>query len=403
MGTRWLQLSLALVTALAVVATGPLPAAGQPPKDKVRIGFSLPLTGIYSAGAESQMNPYQLWAEQVNKKGGLLVKDLGKRLPVELVYYDDKSTPDTAVRVYEKLITGDKVDLVLAPWGTTIHFAIVPVIEKYKVPLIGNTASSVKLRELKTRYFWFITSSIPDRQTKVLVDMMKASGQIKSVAITYVQDLFARENLEYLRSYLTEAGLNVVMAKDYPIGVKDMIPVLTEIKRLNPDAYLSLSYPADSFLITAQAKEVGVNPKLMVELVGPAIVGFYEKFGPVTEGLVTMGHWSPKAPWPGAKQFYDDYVAKFKKRPDYLDSVLAFASGQILEQAVEKAGTLNWEKLRETIATGEFQTIYGPVKFTGPENLVTPAMWLQWQKGELEIVWPPASATSRLLIPKPAW
>ncbi|MFH1122661.1 MAG: ABC transporter substrate-binding protein, partial [Pseudomonadota bacterium] len=96
-------------------------------KDSIRIGFSMALTGIYSQGAVSQMNSYQLWKDQVNEKGGIFVKDLGRKVPVEYVYYDDKSSPDTAVRVYEKLITQDKVDLVFTPWGTTIHFAVAPL------------------------------------------------------------------------------------------------------------------------------------------------------------------------------------------------------------------------------------------------------------------------------------
>lgn len=373
-------------------------------KDSLRIGFSMALTGIYAPAAESQMNPYNLWREEVNQRGGLLIKDLKKKLPVEFVYYDDKSQPDVAVRVYEKLITQDKVDLVLTPWGTTIHFAISPLAEKYQIPMIGTTASSVKLREFKGSYFWFITSSVPDRQMKALTEMLKAQKeQIKTVAILYIQDLFPRENLQFLEPALKEAGIQVVLDKDYPLGVRDLTSLLAEAKGKNPDAVIALTYPADSFLMTAQAKEVGLNPKLFVELVGPTIVGFYEKFGPATEGLVTMGHWSPKGNWPGAKEFFDKYVARWKKRPDYLDSSLSYVGCQILEQAIDKAGTLNRKKLRDVIASEEFSTINGPIKFSGPENSKTPSMWLQWQKGELEIVWPSEVATAKLLFPKPNW
>jgi branched-chain amino acid transport system substrate-binding protein len=373
-------------------------------KEKIQIGFSLSLTGIYAAGAESQMNAYTLWSEEVNKTGGIFVKDLKKKVPVEMVYYDDKSQPDVAVRVYEKLITQDKVDLVLTPWGTTIHFAIAPLSEKYKIPMIGTTASSVKLRDLKGSYFWFITSSVPDRQMKALGQLLKAQkDQIKTAAILYLQELFPRENLQFLELTLKEAGIQVILKKDYPTGVKDLSPLLTEAKGKNPDGVIALTYPADSFLLTAQAKEVGLNPKLFIELVGPAIIGFYEKFGGTTEGLITMGHWSPKGNWPGAKEFHEKYQTRWKKKPDYLDSSLAYIGCQILEQSIEEAGTLNRKKLRDIIATQEFSTINGSVKFTGLENLKTPSMWLQWQKGELEIVWPPEVATARLLFPKPIW
>lgn len=379
-------------------------AQKAPQKEKVKIGFSMALTGIYAPGAESQMNAYLLWAEEVNNKGGIYVKELNKKLPVELVYYDDQSQPDVAVKIYEKLITQDKVDLIMTPWGTTIHFAIAPLSEKYKIPLIGTTAASVKLRELKGSYFWFITACIPDRQMKAFADMLKAQkGQIKNASILYLQELFPRENLQFLEPALKKAEIQVVLKKDYPMGVKDLTPLLTEAKGKNADAVIALTYPADSFLMTGQAKEVGLNPKLFMELVGPAIIGFYEKFGPATEGLVTQGHWSPKGKWPGAKDFLEKYQNRWKKKPDYLDSSLAYIGCQILEQAVEKAGSLDRKKVRDAIATQEFSTINGPIKFSGLENLKTPSMWLQWQRGELEIVWPPEIATSKLLFPKPNW
>ena len=371
-------------------------------KETIRLGFSMALTGIYSQGAPSQMNAYQIWKEKVNEQGGIFVKDLGKKLPVEFVYYDDKSSPDTAVRVYEKLITQDKVDLVLTPWGTTIHFAIAPLAERYKFPMIGSTAASVKLREIKSRYFWFITSAIPDRQMKALVELLK-SLRITNVAIIYVQDLFPRENLQFLKPELEKAKIKTVMIKDYPIGAKDLTILLSQVKAKEPQALIALSYPADSFLITGQAQGVLLNPQFLFELVGPSISAFGQAFGKASEGIATMGHWSPKGPWPGAKEFETRYVKKWKTRPDYLDSVLSYVECQIIEQAIEKAGTLEREKIRDTIAQGEFKTINGPIRFTGTENLVTPSMILQYQKGDLEIIWPPESATAKPMYPKPEW
>ena len=121
-------------------------------------------------------------------------KNLARRLPVKLVYYDDKSEAETAVKVYEKLITDDKVDLLFSPNSTTIHFAIFPIAEKYKVPIVGSTAASVKLRELKSRYFWFITATMPDLNMKALVNFLK-SLKVKTVAVVNVQEIFPRENL----------------------------------------------------------------------------------------------------------------------------------------------------------------------------------------------------------------
>ena len=375
------------------------PATAQ---ESIRIGFSMALTGVYAQGAVSQINAYQVWKEQINEKGGILVKDLGKKLPVEFVYYDDKSSPETAVKVYEKLITQDHVDLLFTPWGTTIHFAVAPLAEKYRFPMVGSTASSVKLREIKSRYFWFITSCIPDKQMPALVELLN-SLDIKKVAIIYVQDLFPRENLQFLGPALDQAGIETVLTKDYPMGAKDLTTLLTDVKAAKPQALIALSYPADSFLLTGQTKGVGLNPSFLFELVGPSIAAFGQAFGAASEGIATMGHWSPKGPWPGAREFEERYVKKWEIRPDYLDSALSFVECEIIEQAIEKTGTLDRERIRDTIAHSEFQTINGPIRFTGTENPVTPSMILQYQAGDLEIIWPPKTATAKPLYPKPPW
>jgi branched-chain amino acid transport system substrate-binding protein len=371
-------------------------------KDQITAGFSMALTGIYSPMAVGQMGSYQLWEEVVNQQGGIYVKEYGKKLPIKLVYYDDKSQAEAAVKIYEKLITDDKVDVLLSPQSTTIHFAIAPLAEKYKVPIVGSTAASVKLREVSNRYFWFITACVPDRQMKALVDLLKSLG-VKKVAVIYLQDLFPRENLQFLQPELKKAGIQTVVTKDYPPGVKDLTTLLTEVKGKNPEAVIALCYPADAFLITTQAQEVGLDPKLLFELVGPLIDVFAPKFGGASDGITAMGHWSPKGRWPGAKEFYDRYVAKFNKKPDFLDSALSYSECQIVQQAIEGVGSLDRGKLRDFIATKEFQTINGPMKFTKSENLQTPSMVLQLQKGDVEVIWPEKEATAKPLYPKPGW
>ena len=403
MKKRTIWASFVVLTLFVISILLCLPHSKASAKDSIRIGFSMALTGIYSPMAAGQMPAYELWKADVNTQGGIYVKEYGKKLPVEFVYYDDKSQAETAIRIYEKLITEDKVDLVFSPQSTTIHFAIAPLAEKYMVPIVGTTAASVKLREMKNDYFWFITACMPDRQMRALVDLLKHL-EIRSIAIIYLQDLFPRENYQFFDPYVKEAEFDVVMRKDYPGGTKDFTTVLAEAKGKNPEAVIALCYPAGAFTMTTQAQEVGLNPKLFFQLIGPAVVGFESKFGvDVAEGLTTMGHWSPKGNWPGAKDFYDRFVAKYNKKPDYLDSVLSYTGCQIMQQAVEQVGNLDWKDLRAFIATNEFQTINGPVKFTGSENLRTPSMILQWQTGSIEIIWPEETATAKPLYPKPPW
>jgi branched-chain amino acid transport system substrate-binding protein len=357
---------------------------------------------MFSAGAEGQHEACTVWKEIVNKRGGIYVKEEGKKLPVDLVFYDDQSDPGTAVRVYEKLITQDKVDLILPPAATPTHFAVAPLAQKYKTPLIGSTAASVKLRDIKNDWFWFTTASMPDWQERALVDLLK-DLKVKTAAVAYLQDIFPKENLQYLEPYLKEAGINVVFLKDYPVAEKDLKTLLSQIKAKDPEAVIFLSYPADTFTIVTQAQEVGLNPKFMFNLVGPATIVFKPKFGPAAEGISTMGNWSPKMNTFGNKEFVEAIQAKYKKQPDALNGSLGYMPCQILEQAIDKVGSLDRQKLRDYIAANEFQSVQGPVKFSGSENTKAVAGILQWQKGALEVIWPNSIATAKPMYPKPAW
>ena len=184
--------------------------------------------------------------------------------------------------------------------------------------------------------------------------------------------------------------------------MKDLTATLTKIKQAAPDATLSLSYPPDSILYIKGARELDIKSPFQLVLIGPADYFFSKMFGSNLDGIVTMGHWSPHAAkWPKARPFYDLYMKKYGEPPDYLDSALAWMSIEILEQAVKTAG-LDKAKIREAISTQTFDTINGPVKFKGVENILTPTMFLQFQKGEAQIVWPASEATASF-EPKPAW
>lgn len=372
---------------LAIALMGEAALAAEP----VRIGFSIAQTGLFAAAAPSQLNAYELWKEEVNAAGGLDVA--GEKRPIEFVMYDDQSNPEQTVRIYEKLITEDRVDLLLAPWGTPMHFAIAGVLEKLQFPLVGNSAASVQLRELKPGNIWFPTSAIPDRMAAELAKMLKANGA-KSAAVLTNQLPFSLEIKQFLIPELEKAGISTPVNDEYPPDVKDMTALLGKVKQAAPDAVLALSYPNDSILYMNQAKEAGIAAPFQFVLVGPTIDFFGKMFGKDLDGIVTIGHWTPaKADWPKAKPFFDGYVAKFNANPDYLDSALAYMSCEILQQAVAKAG-LDKDKIREAISTTTFDTINGPVKFEGVQNATTPTSFLQFQDGQAQLVWPPEAATA---------
>jgi branched-chain amino acid transport system substrate-binding protein len=376
------------VTAIGVVS----PALAS---DPVRIGYTIARTGLFAAAAPSQEQAYTLWMEQMNAAGGL---DVGGTLrPVELVAYDDESDPAKAAQLYERLITSDRVDLLLAPWGTPHHLNVAGVVERYGFPMVGNTAASVAIRQVQPGNIWFPTSAIPDRIGAELARMLSASD-IGSVAILANVLPFSQETLQFLVPALREAGIEIRMQENYPPDISDMTPLLTQLRSAAPDAVIALTYPADAFLYTGQARELGINATIQFLLVGPTISAFGQAFGPAADGIVTLAHWSPEqAAWPRGPAFFDAYVARFGQEPDYLDSALAYMSAEILQQAVATAG-LDRDALRSAIANGTFDTINGTVSFEGVENSVTPTAFVQRQSGRMHLVWPPEIATAPLSL-----
>ncbi len=376
-------------TFLAAAALAPATRLAVAADNPVRIGYSMCLTGLFAQAAPSQ----------VNAAGGLEIS--GQRRPVEFVSYDDQSNPANAVRIYEKLITEDNVDLLAAPWSTPIHLAIAPVLAKHKFPMVGNTAASVKLREVKPGYIWFPTAVIPDKVGEELAAFM-AKENVKTAAVFANVLPLAQEIKAYLLPALEKNGIKLVANEDFPPDIKDMTTLISGANQSSPDAFIVLSYPSDTFLFATQAKQLNVKAPFVLSLIGATISAYQQAFGAGVDNMVTVGHWSPnQSKWPRARPFYDAYLAKYKEAPDALDSVLSYMSMEILQQAVATAG-LDKEKIREAIASQTFDTINGPVKFDGVQNTMTPTSFLQIQDGNLELVWPDSIKTKDFR-PKKGW
>ncbi len=387
----------ALATAPAALA---FPAIVRAQAAPVRIGYAIARTGPWAGGAQVSQEPnYLLWAEQQNAAGGMNVK--GSKRPIELISSDDRSDIETCVRTYEKLMGSDKVDLVLPPWGSNANFAVAPLANRYGYPFIAPTALSRQLIEMKLPYF-FLMLQQPKPMMEALVDMLKASGA-KTMVVIYVDDLFGLENYAALKVAVQGSGIAILEDKSYPLGVKDLSPVLRSMKDKNPDAFVGLTYPPDTILASKQAKEIGFNPKFFYGSVGTAFQLYRNVMGPGAEGVLGMGSWNAKTS-PGAKAYFDAHVKKFgaQKEPDRWASGACWAGLEILTAAVARAG-LDRKAIRDYVAATEHETILGKIKFVGSENVGTPGSVSQWQKGEFEVVWPKASATATLVQPKPAW
>jgi branched-chain amino acid transport system substrate-binding protein len=366
----------------------------------VRVGYCMSRTGPWTTGAQVSQEPnYLLWAEQQNAAGGLNVK--GSKRPIELISSDDQSNVETCVRTYEKLMGSDKVDLVLPPWGSNANFAVAPLANRFGYPFLAPTALSRRLAEMKLPYFFLLLQQ-PKPMMDALVDMLKAQG-VRSVATIYVDDLFGLENYAALKVALQGSGISLVEDKSYPLGVKDLSPVLRSIKDKNPDAFVGLTYPPDTILASRQSKEIGFNPKFFYASVGTAFQLYRNVMAAGAEGVLGMGSWNGKTS-PAAKAYFDAHVKKFgaTKEPDRWASGACWAGLEILTAAVARHG-LDRKAIRDYVAATEHDTIIGKIKFAGSENVGTPGTVGQWQKGEFEVVWPKGKATAPLVPVKPNW
>lgn len=392
--TRRRALSQGLALAAAAIARPALAQAGGP----VRIGYAIARTGPWAAGAQVSQEPnYQLWAEQVNAAGGLDVA--GRRRPVELVGHDDRSDIETCLSLYTRLMGGDRVDLVLAPWGTSACFALAPLCNRYGYPLLASTALSRKLIDTSLPYFFSLLQQ-PDKMMGALLDMLVAKGA-RSVAILYMDDVFGLENFSALNLGLKKTALQVLDRRSYAPGVKDLAPMLRGFKALNPDAFIGITYPGDTLLASRQAREEGFNPAFFYTSVGTAFPGYRTALQAGAEGVLGMGSWNVKSN-PQARAYVAAHMARFNRQPDRWASGHCWAGLQVLQQAVAAVG-LDRKALRERIAKNEFSTVIGPVRFAGSENASVPGTVSQWQGDEFEVVWPPERATAALAAPKPAW
>ncbi|MBU2498123.1 MAG: amino acid ABC transporter substrate-binding protein, partial [Proteobacteria bacterium] len=265
-----LMMALSLLISALAMPTQAQAASAKAP-DKIRIGNAISLSGPYAPGAiTTQTNPYDMWVKEVNEKGGIYVKAYGKKIPVELIRYDDKSDMGTVVKLVEKLILDDKVDLLLPPWGTAMNFAIAPIVTRHKYPVLGVTVDSMKLKEMApTIPYLFIVLNQPPVKADAIVPLCKELG-VKTAAVVHHTDLHGIEFAGYVMPQLSVNGIDVVLYKTYPLGAKDLSPLLKKVKAADVDAFFAFSYPPETFLLTQQAKAVEFNPKLFYTSIGTA-------------------------------------------------------------------------------------------------------------------------------------
>ncbi len=398
--------ALALAAALAAGLAGQAPPAAAAQRDVIRIGAPLPITGGLVHEGKLQKDGYELWKDAVNEKGGIDVG--GKKYRVEIKYYDYASDTPTSARLVEKLITEDGIRFIFGPFGSGATTASSAITERHHAIMIAPTASSEQVFSRGYKYLFGILVPNANVWRDFFDVMSKQNPRPRTLAIVARNDLFPLAVANAANELAQKAGLKVVYFEKYPVGATDFSSLLIQVKNLSPDLLIATGYTNDLILITKQAREQKVNVKLFTQTAGPAYQDFTDALKDTANYIVTPVWWTTTLAWKGAlfgtsKDYTKLFESRFKYTPDYVTAA-STVCGVVLQMAIEKARSLDPEKVRDAMAGMTFHTFYGPIKFgANGMNYTTKVSLVQIQKQKQEVIFPAEIATSKLEYPTPPW
>jgi len=401
------------VVALLLDVLG-LPAAHAQPKE-FKVGVALSLSGIFSRDAALFKETYDLWAETVNKAGGIRVKGTG--YPVRITYYDDESNPQKGAQLVERLATQDKVDLILPGFGSSIALAASAVTEKYKYPYISGAASANPIFTRGFKYVFATLNKTFEEVEGAAKVFTLAQPKPARAAVIGSDHLFGKLAAEGFQKFLGEMGIEIVHFEIFPLDLSDYNSLLLKVKRQNPDLLLVGGLYNHALRVMKAAKEVDFAPKGMAFSYGPTVPAFLKEFGKDADGVIAASEWLPSFPFKdpvfgSAQQFTEAIEKKYGHPPDYVQA--AAAGGLVAQQlAIETLGLTpplaekDREALMEQLHKQDVMTLYGRVKF-GPDGGIVhkPPIAVQIQNGKFVLVYPKevgGAQAGKLMYPLASW
>jgi len=353
-----LKLLLAALGALSFTAV-----AQQP----IKIGIGISQTGTLGGGGKAALLGLQMWVEDVNKKGGLLNRK------VELIVYDDQTNPANTPGIYTKLLDVDKVDLLIAPYGTVPTAPIMPLVKQRQLLLMGNF--SFQVNHTVKHDMWF--NNAPWNNAASWFDGWIATGQKlggKTIAFLAADQEFAQNLANGAKELAKKAGLKTVYEQNYPPTTTDFSSLIRAIRQANADLVFIASYPNDSVAIIRSVNEIGVGSN--VKLFGGGMVGLQftpnmVNLGSLLNGVINYNTYVPGMKYPGIEDYFKRYQAKAAEAKvdplGYYITPYNYAIGQMYEQAINATKSLDHKKLAEYLRKNEMKTIVGPIRY-GPDG-----------------------------------
>lgn len=358
--------------------------------DYINIGVSLSLTGKFEPMGTGSMRGFRLWEADVNQRGGIL----GKK--VKVIIYDDKSDIETAKSLYETLILKDKVDFLFGPYSSPITEAVLPVTEKYNYPLVISGASSDSIWEkgYKNAFGVYAPAS---QYAKGLFEII-VKKDLNNIAIVSADDAFSKGFAGGAQTWAKRLDLNIVLFEIFKKGTRDLTPFARKAKESGAQVLIVGGHLDEAIDMRTALKKIHWYPRIYYAPVGPAQDDFYEKLGADANYTFTTSLFEVRANFPGARDFYNRHIKEYNEPPVY-QSACAYAGGQVLEEAIKRADSIDKEKMRERLFQLDMITIIG--RFSGDKTgkqMRQHAFILQWQNGKREIVWPEGLSTAKPIV-----
>lgn len=374
-----------------------------PAPEFIEVGASIPLTGKYGALGAMVKPGYEYAVQDINDKGGVYVKEYDAQIPIRLTIYDDESDPTKAVSKLETLYSEQNVVAYLGGAASDMHAATAAIAEKNKVPYLGIAFALYAIHQQGYQYLFspFPKSPAQARDVFEILNAEIPEGERPTkVAIFQETTDWGIELAGLWKENAAKYGYEVVVHEQYAPRSEDFSDMILKAKQAGAEMLLAVPNPPDGIAMFKQMSELGWTPKFSLIIRAPENITWGETMGTVGDYVTIFPGWHHGEKFPGVEELNAKYQAEFGRPADLLTGP-AYACVQILADAIERAGTLDRDAIRDAIAATDMTTVVGPVTFNadGTGNVLNPL--IQWQNGQQELVWPKDHATADLLYPAP--
>jgi len=376
--------------------------ASSPPK-AIKVGAAVSFTGGFASGGLESKFGYEQAVADINKEGGVFVKEFNKQIPLELIIEDDESNSTKCVARLEKMHSVDKVIAYLGPYGSTLCAAAAGIAEKNKVSILAVSFSLLAPHQQGYKYLFspFAKTDTGLEAIFATIDTLSKAQRPSKVAVFAEKTDWGEELLRLAPDSAKKRGYAVVADKSYAVGTKDYSSLIIAAKSANAEIVIGVPTPPDGIALMRQIKELDYNPKVVIfwRAAGTPLWAANLKQDGDYVGYVS--NWDHNFKYPGCPELVVAYKAKHNKLPAVTVGV-TYSCVQILADAIKRAGTLDPNKIRDAIAATDMTTVQGPVKFRPDGVGITPVAIMQWQKGVSQVIYHEKFTTSPLLL-MPKW